>query len=410
MRRILIAILGIVALGVGATVASADRGRGHDDHGHHHGGAPRSACSRCTPDPAGNPEGIAFDERSRAFFVGITNGGAIYRGTLGSDTVAPYIEGATGKAAIGLKVRRGKLYVAGGPTGAITVYDLATKAAVATFQTGTGGFLNDLVVTRRGDVYVTDSFRPTLWHVTAEQVRAGSGTPQALDVGAIPYEAGEFNLNGIVAKGTRKLVVVNTNSGKLFRITLGRPTARRSARSTRSRARRSPAATACCSTAAASSSSRATRAQLSFLKLRDSARRATLERTQTSDKLRGPSTVDRAKELYLVVNADFAPSRKPFTWPACRAHGHDADAETPPPPHGDGGAPAGYSYCSASSTFSREARRAGMTAAPTPASTAISVKTNSVLSGSASGRCHLAITSRRAPCRRRARARRRSAP
>jgi hypothetical protein len=54
-------------------------------------------------------------------------------------------------------------------------------------------------------------------------------------------------------------------------------------------------------------------AQLSFLKLRDGAGQAGLERTQTSDKLRGPSTVDRADGLYLVVNADFAASQRPFT-------------------------------------------------------------------------------------------------
>ena len=66
------------------------------------------------------------------------------------------------------------------------MYDLATKQAVATFDTGDGGFLNDLVVTRRGDVFVTDSFRPTLWHVTAEQVAAGSGTPQDLLSGHVP--------------------------------------------------------------------------------------------------------------------------------------------------------------------------------------------------------------------------------
>ena len=131
-QRILIAVLAILALAAGATVASADRGGGHG------GRAARSGCSRCSPIPRGNPEGIAFDQRSRSFFVGITTDGAIYRGTLGSDTVAPFIPGATGKAAIGLKVRRGKLYVAGGPTGAITVYDLATKAPVATFQTGDG--------------------------------------------------------------------------------------------------------------------------------------------------------------------------------------------------------------------------------------------------------------------------------
>ena len=40
----------------------------------------------------------------------------------------------------------------------------------------------DLVVTGKGDVFVTDSFRPMLWHVTAAQVAAGTGTPQGLDV------------------------------------------------------------------------------------------------------------------------------------------------------------------------------------------------------------------------------------
>jgi sugar lactone lactonase YvrE len=315
-RRILIAILGILALAAGAAVASADRG-------HHHGGGEAERLFTLSPDPAGNPEGIAFDRRSRAFFVSITNGGAIYRGTLGSDTVTPFIEGAAGKAAIGLKVRRGKLYVAGGPTGAITVYDLATRAVVATFQTGTGGFLNDLVVTRRGDVYVTDSFRPTLWHVTAAQVRAGSGTPQALDVSAIPYEAGEFNLNGIVAKAGRRLVVVDTNSGKLFRITLAD-------RGTSIRAIDEIAG----ATVPGGDGMLLDRgrlvvvqgdpAQLTFLRLRGGARRATFDGTQTSDKLRGPSTVDRANGLYLVVNADFDTSRTPFTvagLPA-RANGH----------------------------------------------------------------------------------------
>jgi hypothetical protein len=65
--------------------------------------------------------------------------------------------------------------------------------------------------------------------------------------------------------------------------------------------------------------------QLSFLKLRGGARRATLEDTRTSDKLRGPSTVDRANGLYLVVNADFATSQKPFTvagLPRRSKHGH----------------------------------------------------------------------------------------
>jgi Cu-Zn family superoxide dismutase len=210
--------------------------------------------------------------------------------------------------------------VAGGPTGAITVYDLASRAVVATFQTGSGGFLNDLVVTRRGDVYVTDSFRPTLWHVSAEQVRAGSGTPQALDVSAIPYEAKEFNLNGIVAKGNRTLVVVDTNSGKLFRIALaGRGAAIRSIDEITGAT--VPGGDGMLLDRGRLVVVQGDPAQLSWLRLRG-ARRARLDGTQTSDTLRGPSTVDRAKGLYLVVNADFGTSRTPFTVAGLPARGH----------------------------------------------------------------------------------------
>ena len=326
-RRILMAVLAILALAAGATVASADRGGGHGGKG----GKERVFTLQPDPD-AGNPEGIAFDKRSRSFFVGITPGGTaagtIYRGTLGSDTLTPYIPGGAGKAAIGLKVRRGKLYVAGGPTGTITVYDLATKQPVAAFETGTGGFLNDLVVTRRGDVYVTDSVRPTLWHVTADQVRAGSGTPQALNVGGddgIPYEPDEFNVNGIVAKGGRTLVVVNSFSGKLFRIELGDGGA------SIDEIDEIEGATVPGGDGMLLDRGRlvvvqgAPRNQLSFLKLRRGASEARLERVRTSNKLRGPSTVDVAKGLYLVVNADFATSQKPFTvagLPRRSKHGH----------------------------------------------------------------------------------------
>jgi sugar lactone lactonase YvrE len=283
----------------GVTVASA-------------GGKTAERVFTLAPEPAGNPEGVAFDKHSKDFFVSITTDGAIYRGTLGSDTIAPFIEGGEDRAAIGLEIRRGKLYVAGGPTGSITVYDLATGQAVATFQTGTGGFLNDLVVTGRGDVFVTDSFRPTLWHVTAAQVQAGSGTPQALDVGAIPYVAGEFNVNGIVAKGSRRLVVVDTFSGKLFRIKLSED--RSSIRAIDEvQGATVPGGDGLLLDRGRLVVVQGPAAQLSFLKLRSSARRAALQRTQTSGNLHGPSTVDRAKGLYLVVNADFAASAVPFT-------------------------------------------------------------------------------------------------
>jgi sugar lactone lactonase YvrE len=311
----LVGVLAGAAVTAGGGVALAQG----DDHGSHKGddhGKKKARVFTLAPDPAGNPEGIAFDKRTRAFYVSITADGAIYRGRLGSSTVSPFIAG-TGSGdvfrATGLKVRRGKLYVAGAASGAITVYDLATREAVATFQTGTGGFLNDLVVTRTGDVYVTDSVRPTLWHVTAAQVRAGSGTPQALDVSAIPFEPSPaFNLNGIVALSERRLVVVNSATGGLFRIDLGDD--RASIRSIRQ---------VTGVTLAGGDGMLLDRgrlvvvqgnpARLAFVKLRSGARRGSLQRTQTSDKLNGPSTVARAKNLYLVVNADFANSATPFT-------------------------------------------------------------------------------------------------
>ena len=74
-------------------------------------------------------------------------------------------------------------------------------------------------------------------------------------------------------------------------------------------------------------------AQLSFLKLRRGARSATLKGTQTSEKLRGPSTVDATKRLYLVVNADFENDVTPFTvagLPRKSKRGHDHGHQSRP--------------------------------------------------------------------------------
>jgi hypothetical protein len=50
-------------------------------------------------------------------------------------------------------------------------------------------------------------------------VAAGTGTPEAIDVSSgITSDAGQFNLNGIVASDD-ELIVVQSNSGELFRIT-----------------------------------------------------------------------------------------------------------------------------------------------------------------------------------------------
>ena len=111
--------------------------------------------------------------------------GAIFSGTLGTAALSPFIAGTvqgTPPPATGLKVRRGLVYVAGASTGQIRVCDLANPtAAPKVFNTG-GGFINDLDLDEHGNVFATDSTRSTIFEVTAEQVAAGTGTPQAIDV------------------------------------------------------------------------------------------------------------------------------------------------------------------------------------------------------------------------------------
>lgn len=305
-----------VALTAGGPAALAQAKGGGDDHGHGaHGARATKVFSLEDAPNAANPEGVAFDKGSKAFFTGGTGDGTIFRGTLDDPTVHIFIPGATGSSAVGMKVSDGKLYVAGGGTGTIKVYDIATKALVASFATGPGGFLNDLVVTESGDVWVTDSFRPMLWHVTAAQVAAGTGTPASLDVSAsIPFDTtpNVFNLNGIVATHHgKRLIVVQSNTGALFRIKLTD----------------SPATIEKVDAPALVGGDgmivdrgrlvvvvgSATPPNLTFLRLNRRDLRGRIDKVVTDPTLRGPSTVARAKNTYLVVNADFASSTKPFT-------------------------------------------------------------------------------------------------
>jgi sugar lactone lactonase YvrE len=263
-----------------------------------------------------NPEGVAWDDRSESFFVGTVGTGVIYRGTLRDTTLRPFITpdpAAPADSAVGMKVSDGKLYVAGGRTGSISVYEIKTGALSARFETGPGGFLNDLVVTPTGDVYITDSFRPVLWHLTGAMVKAGRGAPESINVGPeIAYTADRFNLNGIVARRDgRELIVVSSFSRSLFRIDLDR---------------KNPADRTITKIEApelAGDGLLIDRGQLlvvtgdpaavTVLNLTRDAARARLDRVLTDPSLRTPSTIARAKDRYLVVNADFATNTQPYT-------------------------------------------------------------------------------------------------
>jgi sugar lactone lactonase YvrE len=399
--RVIVALLAVAALTGGGTVAFADHGPGgssgsgekhggqheagdddgnHDgddnarhEAGDHHGAKHEAGDDRDDDRTAdvytlaepqhGNPEGVAFDKRSGFFFVSATGDGSIYRGRLG-DTATPvpvFIPGAAGQSATGLKVQRGKLYAAGAATGTIKVYDVDSGALLATFDT-TGGdssptFVNDLDVTKRGDVYATDSKRPAIYHLTAEEIAAGTPAPKPIDPTdvistspEIPFNASPtaFNLNGIVVDDDRgddkgrhhgdrhrhhhghhhgdrrfdKLIVVDSDTGQLFRVKVGKgANAARKIRELQVK-NHGPFTGGdgllidrgdLLVVQGSNPADGFPNGVVNFLGLRNDGRKARLEDQRTDDSFQGPSTIARARDRYLVVNPDFATSTPPFT-------------------------------------------------------------------------------------------------
>jgi hypothetical protein len=168
------------------------------------------------------PEGITTGGGS-SFYVGSLLDGRIYRGNLRTGTGGVLVEGEEGKVAVGIEVdRRNRLWVSGGPTGKGRVYDARTGALLRSysFVTPDTGFVNDVVVTRRA-AYFTDSLNQVLYVVPIGP-RGGMGATWTLPItGDLVFEEG-FNANGIEASPDgRRLLVVQSNTGKLFSVRAG---------------------------------------------------------------------------------------------------------------------------------------------------------------------------------------------
>jgi outer membrane protein assembly factor BamB len=189
---------------------------------------PSAAAARPFPDtirlPDGfQPEGIASG-RGTSLFVGSIPTGAIWAGDARTGNGAVLVPPHRGRNAIGIKVdRRDRIFVAGGPTGQAYVYDARTGGDLASYQLAAAGrptFVNDVVVTRKG-AFFTDSLNQQLYVIPLGRHGRlpGQAAVRTLPLtGELVFEAG-FNLNGIAAaKGGRVLVVVQSNTGKLFTV------------------------------------------------------------------------------------------------------------------------------------------------------------------------------------------------
>ena len=161
------------------------------------------------------PEGIAI--AGEQFYVGSIPTGAVYRGSLRTGSGAVLVPAVSGRAATGMKIDRGRLFVAGGPTGNAYVYNAKTGALITSYAFS-GGFVNDVVVTKRA-AWFTDSFKPLLYRVPlGPNGRPGGPTTfSAVDLTGDYSQGPNFNVNGIDAtKNGKTLVFVQSNSGKLF--------------------------------------------------------------------------------------------------------------------------------------------------------------------------------------------------
>jgi Cu-Zn family superoxide dismutase len=175
------------------------------------------------PGAAVFPEGVAYDQRTHTVFVSSTTDGTVFRGDDSDETLAPFLApGADGRTtAIGLEVNAdGHLFVAGGATGFVFVYDATTGALIARLSGGSSPtFINDIAVDRDGVAYITDSMSPVIYRV-APNGAGGYTIERWLELGGTPivYVPG-FNLNGIeVSSNSRYLFTIQTNTGRIFRI------------------------------------------------------------------------------------------------------------------------------------------------------------------------------------------------
>ncbi|WP_077919004.1 gluconolaconase [Spirosoma sp. 209] len=181
------------------------------------------------------PEGITYSPALDRFLVS-----SITQGKIGTvDLNGRYADFLTDTgliSGIGLKIRGNLLYVCNADQGVSTkstvqttlrtagllVFNLTTRARVQAVRLdsllpGVPHFANDLAFDPQGNAYITDSFAPVIYRVTPDY-------KPAIFINS-PLFAGAqgFNLNGIVYHPGGYLIVVKSNEGKLFKVSVANP-------------------------------------------------------------------------------------------------------------------------------------------------------------------------------------------
>ena len=178
------------------------------------------------PLPGANlfPEGFGWDSATGNVFVGSLGDGSVVRFNVSDAASATVFSagGADGRTqTLGVRADHGLVYVAGGATGKVWVYDEATGALKAELWDGrTDGLLNDFAFLPDGTAFVTDTLQPILWRIAPDSTGALQITDWLDFTGtAFQYTPGAPEADGIVAsKDGRYLILGSLSSGKLFRV------------------------------------------------------------------------------------------------------------------------------------------------------------------------------------------------
>jgi len=199
----------------------------HDKYEHDYDHKHKVAFPKLIPVPGGfQPEGVVRG-RGHTAYVGSLRTGAIYEVDLVSGKGELLVESASNPA-VGMAYdkRSNYLFVAGGPSGTVTVYDSTdgqVKTVYSIAEPG-GTFINDGIVTRKA-AYFTDSFAPVIYRIPLGK---NGRLPKAEDIetitlsGDFEFVPGNFNGNGIESSWSgRVLYLVNSATGQLYQVNPG---------------------------------------------------------------------------------------------------------------------------------------------------------------------------------------------
>lgn len=203
-----VALAAVATLSAAAVAPAAQAASSHGHHGHHakphHTAAPKAIK---LPDGFG-PENLTGS--GHTLYSGSSTTGAIWTADTKSGKGRVLVPARTGRSSFGIAVTGDRLYVAGGATGNLYVYDRNTGADVATIPLG-GKLLNDVVI-QGNTAYVTDTLAPTIYAVSLD-----GSSPRAINLTNYPFTEGSPTADGIALDGS-SLIVGDITSAALYRI------------------------------------------------------------------------------------------------------------------------------------------------------------------------------------------------